>query len=85
MSLGLFFSPNVNAITTDAPVPLNYCAGSSGQIVYVQWDYSCPSLYSCSIEIEEYIGGTWTNIATVSATSSPKHFLDNRMENTNTG
>jgi titin len=74
MSLGLFFSPNVNAITTDAPVPLNYCAGSSGQTVYVQWEYSCPSLYSCSIEIEEYIGGTWTNIATVSATSSPKTF-----------
>ena len=74
MSCGLLFSPNVNAVTTDAPVPLNYVAWSYGDTVNIEWNYSCPSLYSCSIEIEEYISGTWTNIATVSATSSPKQF-----------
>ena len=74
MSWGLLFSPTVKAVVTDVPMPVNYYAWSAGQIVYVQWSYSCPSLYSCSIEIEEYIGSSWTNIATVSATSSPKTF-----------
>ena len=74
ISWGLLFSQGVKAITTDVPIPLNYCAYSSGQTVFIQWNYSCPSLYSCSIEIEEYKGSSWTNIATLSAASSPKTF-----------
>jgi len=71
---GFLASPGAKAVTSDVPIPLNYCAYSSGQTVFIQWNYSCPSGFTCYVEIEEYTSGAWHNITTVSATSSPKTF-----------
>jgi titin len=67
--------PSVKAISTDAPVPTGYCAYSMGQTVYIKWNYSCPSGFTCYIEIYENLLGIWDNIATISASASPKSFL----------
>lgn len=71
---GFLASPGAKAVTSDVPIPLNYCAYSSEQTVFIQWNYSCPSGFTCYVEIEEYTSGAWHNITTVSATSSPKTF-----------
>jgi len=61
----------VKAITTDVPMPANACAYSEGITVTITWDYTCPSGFTCYIEIYENLLGIWDNIATVF--SSPNH------------
>ena len=76
--IGGFFSfTNLKAVTTDVPLPINYCAYSSGQNIYIKWVYSaCPSGFSCYVEIweNENMGGIWGLIKTVSASNSPQTF-----------
>jgi titin len=62
----------VKAITTDVPIPTNYCAYSSGQTVNIKWNYACPSGFTCYIQIweNENMGGIWGLIATISASYS---------------
>lgn len=80
LSFMLFFGSSsvltLKAVITDAPIPVNYCAYSSGQTVFIQWNYSCPSGFSCYIEIyeNENMGGIWGLIKTVSASNSPQTF-----------
>ena len=72
---GFLASPGTKAVKADEiPIPINYCAHSSGQTVYIQWNYSCPSSFTCYVEIYEYKTGIWDNIATVSASATPKSF-----------
>jgi titin len=60
------------AIPIGVPVPANACAYSSGTTVNIKWDYTCPSGYTCYVEIyeNESMGGIWGLIGTVSAVSS---------------
>lgn len=71
---GVLFFTNPKAAKADVPMPVNYCAYANMQVVYIQWNYSCPSGFSCYVEIEEYSSGSWHNIATINAGSSPKSF-----------
>lgn len=75
LMIGSFFLPITSSVKADYPMPVNYCAYSSGQTVFIKWNYSCPSLYSCEIEIYEYKSGTWDKITTVGAGSSPYKLL----------
>ena len=76
--IGGFLSfTNLKAVTTDVPLPVNYCAYSSSQNIYIKWVYSaCPSGFNCYIEIyeNENMGGIWGLIKTVSASNSPQTF-----------